>query len=81
MSDRRHIPAGSREEAQMAESVLYGLLWGLLMATERLIREQFNYLGADISTTEEGERTGVYYDGLTIHMASGDYEVTIRRAG
>jgi len=81
MSDEpRRIPPGSREEAQIAESILYGLLWGLLMTNEHLIRERFHYEGAEILNAHEADQAvGVIYDGLRIRMATGSYRVRIER--
>jgi hypothetical protein len=80
MTDKREVPHGSLEEAQVGESVIYGLLWGILTGAGGAIRESFNYLGADVHRTgEEGRGTGVLFDGLTVKMASGDYRITVER--
>jgi hypothetical protein len=76
--DKRRAPEGSLEEEHIAESVLYGLLGSMLNTMAPVINENFNFLGAEVHQTSE-IGTGVYFDGLTIHMASGDYEVTIKR--
>lgn len=74
--DRRVIQSGSREEAQIAESVIYGLLWQILANFGPLIREQFNYKDVRVGTTGDPV---VPFDGLTIVMASGEYEVTVKQ--
>lgn len=78
MSDKRLVPPGSREEAQIAESVLYGVLWQMLNNFGPLIRETIAFQHADVHPTGEPD-SGVVYDGLTIQMASGDYDVKITR--
>lgn len=79
MSERRQIPPESREEAQVGESLLYGVLWGLLSANAALIQERMNYLGTEVTPSGEPDASAVKFSGLTIHMASGAYRVTITR--
>ena len=80
MSAKRQVPAGSREEAQIAESILYGLLHGLLTVNGPLIAERFAYEGVELIQTSPADRAaGVVFEGLTIHMASGDYDVVVTR--
>jgi hypothetical protein len=78
VAERRRVPERSAWEEQVACSILYGLLHGLLIANGPLIAEQFNYLGTDISQNDEGI-PGLHFDGLVVHMASGDYRVTVER--
>jgi hypothetical protein len=80
MSDvPRTITPGSREEAHVAESILYGLLGAMVEQMKPLLQTQFSLRGATLHRAEEHSESPVIFDGLTIHMASGDYRVTIEQ--
>lgn len=76
MDARRTIPPGSREEAQIAESIIYGLLWQVLVNLGPLLRTQFSFKDARVAATGDPI---VPFNGLTIVMASGEYEITVKQ--
>jgi len=77
--EKRRVPDGSREEAQITESLLTGVLWGLVMANEAIIAGPFKYLGCEIVPAGEPEGSAVVYRSLVVRMGSGDYEVTVKQ--
>lgn len=77
---RRQVPPGSREEAQMAASLIYGMLYSLLMGFGDLIKEKFNYQGVELIPGDEADkRANIHFTGVRIRMASGSYRVIVER--
>jgi hypothetical protein len=78
---RKRVPADSRWEAQITESMLYGTLNAALrlMAPE-LKAAGINFKGVTLEHASSADAgMNIHHRGLVIHMASGDYRVTIER--
>lgn len=81
MSASNGHPLETPWEGHVAESVLYGLLAGMFESWGPVIAKRFAFRGIELRHARAAdERLGVHYVGLVVHMASGDYEISVRRA-
>ncbi len=76
--NREVVEPGSEREAEVAKSILFGLLGQLCQIGKVEFQRALNYKGVTIERASPA-RSGVIFTGLVIHMRSGDYRVTIER--
>lgn len=78
---REVIPPGSPEEAAITESVVLGLILGALEVLRTFPDNPVNLLGVHASRPIHPRHPNEKFSRVIVHMASGDYEVSVKKRG